>query len=343
MPRQALSEAPPGSVILEIEHVTKRYGARIAVDDVSLRVSAGECLGFLGPNGAGKSTLLAAAAGIVRPDAGSIRIGNRDIWRSPREAKRLIGFVPQDVALYPTLTARENLAFWGSLAGIGDARTLRKRIAEVLELVGLEERDRDRVRNLSGGMKRRLNIAAALLHQPSLLFLDEPTVGIDPQSRRHILDTVRSLVRDKGLTVVYTSHYMEEVEDLCTRVAIVDRGKVLVVGTLDDVKRLAGEHETVELEVRGDARAARALLANHPAVLAVAEAIAETAAGGGGETGDADTLLVLRVERADHALPEILAALTSQLGGRVTLRALRVRRPDLETAFLALTGRTLRT
>lgn len=140
------------------------------MDDVSLRVSAGECLGLLGPNGAGKSTLLAAAAGIVRPDAGSIRIGNRDIWRSPREAKRLIGFVPQDVALYPTLTARENLAFWGSLAGIGDARTLRKRIAEVLELVGLEERDRDRVRNFSGGMKRRLNIAAALLHQPSLLF-----------------------------------------------------------------------------------------------------------------------------------------------------------------------------
>jgi len=337
MSLRALSEKPPGSVgstLLEIEHVTKRYGARIAVDDVSLNVSVGECLGLLGPNGAGKSTLLAAASGIVRPDAGSIRIGSWDIWKRPREAKRLIGFVPQDVALYPTLTARENLIFWGSLAGIGDAHTLRKRIDEVLELVGLEKRDRDRVRNFSGGMKRRLNIAASLLHEPHLLFLDEPTVGIDPQSRRYILDTIQSFVREKGLTVVYTSHYMEEVEDLCSHVAIIDQGKVLAVGTLDEVKNLAGEHETVELEVQGDAEAARTLLAAHPAVLAVAES---------GEKADAaETLLVLRVEHADHALPKILAALSSQLGGRVSLRTLRVRRPDLETAFLALTGRALR-
>ena len=225
-PRVAATTSP----IVEVSGLVKRYGARTAVDGVSFAVLEGEIFGLLGPNGAGKSTTLGLLSTQVRPDAGHVRIAGHDVAREPRAVQPLIGIVPQDFALYQELTARDNLTFFGQIYGLHGA-TLRARVDEAFETVGLSDRaDRGPVAAFSGGMKRRLNIAAGLLHRPRVLFLDEPTVGVDPQSRNFIFEHVRRL-NEAGTTVIYTTHYMEEAQRLCHRVAILDQGRLLALDT----------------------------------------------------------------------------------------------------------------
>lgn len=217
--------------MLDVQDVRRRFGATVALAGLSLQVREGEIFGLLGPNGAGKSTLMALVSGLLRPDSGEVRVAGA----SPAEpaTRRRIGLAPQALALYDTLTARENLEFFGRLHGL-DARRLRARVDAALDFVALADRQHDRAGGYSGGMKRRLNLAAALLHEPDLVLLDEPTAGVDPQSRNALFDNVEALRAD-GRTVVYTTHYMEEVERLCDRIAIVDGGRVLAIGTLPEL------------------------------------------------------------------------------------------------------------
>lgn len=222
--------------MLQIKEVRKRYGPTVAVDGISLSVRAGEVFGLLGPNGAGKSTTIAMAVGLLRPDSGDVAIEGLGSPADP-EVRRAIGLAPQTLALYDDLTGAENLSFFGSLYGIGGA-ALAGRVDAMLEFVGLADRRKHKVKTYSGGMKRRLNLAAALVHEPRILFLDEPTAGVDPQSRNAIFENIRELQR-RGLTVIYTTHYMEEAQRLCDRVGVIDRGRLLAV---DTVAGLIGAH-----------------------------------------------------------------------------------------------------
>jgi ABC-2 type transport system ATP-binding protein len=223
--------------MLVLSHVVKRYGTRVAVDDLSLEVRPGEIFGLLGPNGAGKSTTMHVAVGLLRPDAGAVSIGGRGAPSSPA-VRRVLGLAPQNLAVYDLLSAEENLTFFGQLHGLAGA-ALRTRVDAALTFAGLQERRRDRVSSYSGGMKRRLNIAAAILHEPELVLLDEPTVGVDPQSRNAIFDSIAAL-RAVGRTIVYSTHYMEEAVRLCDRVAIIDHGKVLALDTVAALIRVHG-------------------------------------------------------------------------------------------------------
>lgn len=234
-------------MVLQVSSVSKRFEQLQAVDDVNFSVQAGEAFGLLGPNGAGKSTTINMITGLLRPDAGEVFICGERMSIDGHRTKRHLGYVPQEVALYPDLTAQENLMFWGRLYGLSGPR-LRIRVKDVLELVGLSERAKHRVETYSGGMKRRINIAAALLHEPQLLVMDEPTVGIDAQSRSHILDTVKEL-NHQGLTILYTSHYMEEVELLCDRVAIMDKGSIIAAGTVSELRRIVGEESLITMNL----------------------------------------------------------------------------------------------
>ena len=241
--------------MLEVSGVSKSYGNRAALSDVSFAVGAGVTLGLLGPNGAGKSTAVNIIAGILSPDCGDVRVAGQRVSHDTDPAKRLIGFVPQDLALFDELPALDNLRLCGALYGLAGAQ-LAERIAAVLDLVGLGDRSAESVGAFSGGMKRRLNIAAALLHEPRLLLLDEPTVGVDPQSRNAIFDNLETL-RRAGLTLVYTTHYMEEAERLCDRIVIIDHGKVLADDTREGLRAIAGTPnaslEDVFLELTGRA------------------------------------------------------------------------------------------
>ena len=234
------------TAVLELRGLGKDYGARTAVGAVDLDVAAGEIVGLLGPNGAGKTTTISMVAGAVTPTRGTARVAGHDTRTSSRAARAALGLVPQDLAIYEPLTALENLTFFGALYGLRGA-ALRERIAWALGVVGLTDRAGDPARVFSGGMKRRLNLAAGLLHRPRLLILDEPTVGVDPQSRNHIFETIRALRAD-GMTILYTSHYMEEVEALCDRVAIMDGGRVVATGALDALTGGAGTEVEVVLD-----------------------------------------------------------------------------------------------
>ena len=301
--------------LLELRGLGKDYGDRTAVKSLDLDVREGEILGLLGPNGAGKTTTISMACGVVTPTRGTVTIGGTSLATQPNVAKSKLGLVPQDLALYEELDATQNLRYFGSLYGLRGAE-LAQRVQWALDVVGLRERANDVVVKYSGGMKRRLNIAAGLVHQPQLLVLDEPTVGVDPQSRNHIFDTVRAL-RGKGMTVIYTSHYMEEVEALCDRVAIMDHGAIAALGTIAElIEQHAGKG--VELEVAGDAEAAARAAEPHATV---------TVSGA-----------VLRVVPTSGLAP-VLAAIE---GIGVKIARIESRQANLETAFLALTGRALR-
>jgi ABC-2 type transport system ATP-binding protein len=309
--------------MLQITNATKRFGEKEVVRGISFAVSTGESFGLLGPNGAGKSTTIAMISGLLAPTGGDIHIGGISIRENPAAAKRLMGIVPQDIALYPTLSARENLAFFGALYRLS-GKDLNRRIDEALAMVGLADRQKDRIETFSGGMKRRINIAASLLHQPRLLIMDEPTVGIDPQSRNNILETVRRLNTEQGMTIVYTSHYMEEVQFLCQRVAIMDHGQIIAAGSLDEVRALAGTDTRIRLKL---SEPAADLVPAIAAVPGVRQAYPE---------GDA---IVALVGEPAEELPALLAALTAR--GR-RLRGVEVEEPNLESVFLHLTGRALR-
>lgn len=308
---------------LVCEGLVKRYGDKTVVDQVGFHIDEGEAYGLLGPNGAGKTTTISMLVGLLRADAGSVRVGGIDVAEDPVAAKRLIGFVPQEIALYPELTARENLRYFGRLYGI-PRRELAGRIGEVLATVGLSDRGDDKVADYSGGMKRRTNIAVALLHRPTLLILDEPTVGVDPQSRVAILDQVEQLVAE-GMSLLYTSHYMEEVERVCTRVGIIDRGRVVADGTKRELVAELGGTDRVELVLDGDVPAAAEKLRT---VDGVSEAVV---------TGTSSIRLLVTGGR--HLLPALLAAVADTAAA---VTGVEVVEPDLEAAFLHLTGSTLR-
>jgi ABC-2 type transport system ATP-binding protein len=232
--------------LLRIDRLAKSFGPVRAVDGVSFTVAAGELYGLLGPNGAGKTTTLSMICGLLRPDAGDVQVDGASFWANPDRARRLMGVVPQEVALYEELSGRENLEFWGRVAGL-DPRTARTRAADLLAALSLTDRAADPVKNYSGGMKRRVNLGAALLHQPRLLLLDEPTVGIDPQARANILDFIRQLCA-AGTAVLYTTHYLEEAEQLCNRIGIIDQGRLLAEGTFPQLQERVGGDRLFVLE-----------------------------------------------------------------------------------------------
>ncbi len=309
--------------MLQVKNVSRRFGDKEAVRGVSFELGRGESFGLLGPNGAGKSTAISIICGLLRPDQGEVIVGGHNVAEEPVKAKRVMGVVPQDIALYPTLSARENLAFWGSLYDLS-GRELQSRIDEALEIVSLSDRQKDRIHTYSGGMKRRINIAAALLHRPQLLIMDEPTVGIDPQSRNNILETVQRLNQEKSMTVLYTSHYMEEVEYLCQRVAIIDHGQVIARGSLDEVRQLIGTDATIRLKVANPDDTLVAAAADVPGVR---QARADEGA------------LVALVSDTAAVLSPLMATVAGQ-GRKVT--GIEVQEPNLEAVFLHLTGRALR-
>ncbi len=313
---------PGGESLLSCAGLVKHFGTRLAVDDVSFAVSPGEVYGLLGPNGAGKTTTIKMVCGLLTPDAGTVHVAGRDITRD-RGAHALVGYVPQDVALYPDLTAAENLTFVGRLYGLHGA-TLRERVAEALELTDLSERGGDRVDSYSGGMKRRLNIAAGLLHRPALLVLDEPTVGVDPQSRLAILERVRELGRS-GMAVLYTTHYMEEAQRICDRVGIIDHGRMVAEGTRRELVAQLGEKDRIDLSATGDLEALADAVRALPAVDSVAVA-------------DGNVLHLLAAD-GRQALPAILEA--AEASG-AAVDSVQVVEADLEAVFLHLTGTALR-
>ncbi|MBK8479253.1 MAG: ABC transporter ATP-binding protein [Opitutaceae bacterium] len=232
--------------LLQVDRLSKAFAAVRAVDGVSFTVQAGEIYGLLGPNGAGKTTTISMICGLLRPDSGNVSVCGRPFATDPQAAKRLMGVVPQDLALYEELSAAENLQFWGRLAGL-DTKTARLRTAELLEALTLADRAKDAVKTFSGGMKRRVNLGCALLHRPQLLLLDEPTVGIDPQARLNILEFIRGL-RAAGTAVLYTTHYLEEAESLCDRIGIVDHGRMHAEGTLRELQERLGGDRLFTLE-----------------------------------------------------------------------------------------------
>jgi ABC-2 type transport system ATP-binding protein len=306
---------------LEVSELHKKYGNFVAVDSVSFRINPGEVYGLLGPNGAGKSSTIKVLSCLAKPDGGTVTIDGLDIVKKQTQVKTRIGIVPQDIALYDDFSARENLLFFGRLYGLGGG-DLRQRATELLEAVGLLERANDKVGGFSGGMKRRINIAAGLMHRPKLLYLDEPTVGIDPQSRRLILDLVKVL-NQQGLTVLFTTHYMEEAEELCHRIGIIDFGKIIAEGTIPELRAVAGEVTPINIELRDEPS-----LAQLQALQPICESV----------TVDGDRLTLLCSD-GKTALPIILQTLAQQ-GARV--HHLEMDDPDLETVFLKLTGRRLR-
>ncbi len=226
--------------LLAVQEISKSFGALRAAQAVTFEIKAGEIYGLLGPNGAGKTTSISMISGLLRPDSGRVIVSGADVWTDPQGAKVLMGVAPQELAIYEELSARENLEFWGQVAGLKRAEA-KARAAELLERLALADRAKEPIRTYSGGMKRRINIGCALLHRPRLLLLDEPTVGIDPQARSNILELVRTLARE-GAAILYTTHYLEEAEHLCDRIGIIDHGQLLAEGTLGELqKRLAGD------------------------------------------------------------------------------------------------------
>jgi ABC-2 type transport system ATP-binding protein len=308
--------------MIEVERLRKSFGSLVAVDDVSFTVREGEIFGLLGPNGAGKTTSINMICGVLKPDGGRVLIGGKDIWLESKAVKRHLGVVPQEIAVYEDLSARDNLNFWASLYGLSGAE-LRSRVNEALTLVGLSDRACDRVKGFSGGMKRRLNLCMGLLHQPKVLLLDEPTVGIDPQARLNILDVVRR-VATAGTTVLYTTHYMDEAQELCDRIAIIDHGKILTVGTLEELTRLAGEAEVLRLTGPFDDPSARDRLND-------LEGVRVLKADG--------RLAVLSV---DSDGPGLLSVLPTILAADLGVEDVSIQQPNLQSVFISLTGKELR-
>ena len=330
----------PGT-ILQATNLVKKYGDLVAVNDVSFTIEECEVFGLLGPNGAGKSTTIAMLSGLFPPTGGSATIGGLDVVRELGKVKQIIGVVPQDLALYPTLNARENVGFFGELYGLR-GKALHARVDEVLGYVGMLERAKDQVKTYSGGMKRRVNLAAGLVNHPRLLFLDEPTVGVDPQSRNHIFESVERLNREQGMSILYTTHYMEEAERLCHRIGIIDRGKLIALGTPRQlIESLGGG--IIQLGLAAPDEAVRAAVEALPAVRSASFVTPEEAAPGepGATPIPADRKTILKIE-ASHGNDALLQVLHYCNEVDVDILSLDLLEPNLETVFLNLTGKSLR-
>lgn len=311
------------SNFVTVDGLTKRYGDFTAVDDLSFSVEVGEIFGFLGPNGAGKSTTLNVLCNLIDYDRGQIAVGGYDIKRDARKAKSLIGLVPQEIALYPTLTASENVGFFASLYGLKGAG-LKTAVETALEFVGLSEHMRQRAGKMSGGMQRRLNIACGIAHKPKLIVMDEPTVGVDAQSRDHIMNAIRTLRKD-GATVIYTSHYMPEVQDICDRIAIIDGGKLVGLGTENELLKVVTDVKTIAIAARAIDAKTSGLLSSVPDVKRVV------------------------YDKEKHELridvplnfDKISLVLQTLLDNGTAIDNMRTEAASLETTFLALTGKEL--
>jgi ABC-2 type transport system ATP-binding protein len=314
--------ATADGLVLAAHGLRRSFGDLVAVDGVDVLIAPKETYGLLGPNGAGKTTTISMIAGLLEADAGEVTVDGRRLTTRSVKAKETIGLVPQELAIYPDLTGRENLQFFGKLYGMA-GRALSARVDEVLEVVGLTDRARDLTKEYSGGMQRRLNIGVGLLHRPKLLILDEPTVGVDPQSRNAILESVELLARE-GMAVLYTTHYMEEAERLCDRVGIIDQGQIKAEGTRRELVALVGEHDRVTLAANGDLEAA---------ARAASEVEGVTSA------SPTSTGVEIMASDAGSLLPVLLAQVTAA-GAQVT--GVEVVQPDLESVFLHLTGKALR-
>jgi ABC-2 type transport system ATP-binding protein len=311
-----------GAAVIRVERLRKEYGDLVAVKDFSFEAEPGRIFGLLGPNGAGKSTIIGCISGLLKPTSGTARILDHDIVREPLAAKRQLGVVPQDLALYEDLSAEQNLDFWGGAYGLAGA-TLKRRVDELLELIGLQDRAKEAVKKYSGGMKRRLNFACGIVHEPKVLLLDEPTVGVDPQSRVRLLDLVREQAA-AGTCVLYTTHYMEEAETLCDRLAIVDHGNLIASGSLDELQAMLGERDLLRLS-GSFPDGAVSLALNEIDDL---EIVLTT-----------EDMVTLAMKGASRMLPAIFSALEKT---GASIQETTVTRPSLETLFIKLTGKELR-
>jgi ABC-2 type transport system ATP-binding protein len=312
------------AAILEVKNLSKKYGEFAAVKGISFEISEGEIFSLLGPNGAGKTTTISMLSTLFAPTGGEAFIAGHSVVKEAMAVRNLIGVIPQELAIYDELTGRENLIFWGQMYGLA-GRALRRRIDEVLEQIGLTDKAKQRVKTYSGGMKRRVNIGVGLLHKPRLLFMDEPTVGIDPQSRRAILDSVKDLNR-QGMTVLYTTHYMEEAQELSNRVGIIDHGELIALGTQKELTQQVGENDKLILHIDENQNSASLAAAVRlvPGVLRA-------------DVTD-HTVAVIAPQAEEIMVPVITTANT--LGMKI--RSVDIQEPDLEAVFLTLTGRALR-
>ena len=312
----------PFNLMIEVEQLRKAFGDLVAVDGVSFTARSGEIFGLLGPNGAGKTTTISCISGLLTPTAGRVRVMGHDVVREGTAARQAVGVVPQEIALYEDLSARENLQYWGGAQGLRNP-ALRARIQEALELTGLQDRAREPVKRFSGGMKRRLNFACGIIHQPRVLLLDEPTLGVDPQSRMRLLDLVRTEARE-GRCVLYTTHYMEEAETLCDRLAVIDHGRIIAQGTLGELRAMLGERDILRLSGTFQPETARTAFERLDGI----------------EVVQADeNLLIILLADASRRLPAIFSALASS-GAEV--RGTTLTQPSLESLFIKLTGKELR-
>jgi ABC-2 type transport system ATP-binding protein len=316
------------SAIIDVQNLYKQYDPPegvTAVADVSFTIKEGEIFSLLGPNGAGKTTTISMLSCLLRPSAGDALVDGRSITRQPGAVKKVIGVVPQEIALYESITARENLQFWGKMYGLR-GRPLAERVTAVLQIAGLSDRADDKVETYSGGMKRRINIAVALIHQPRILYMDEPTVGIDPQSRRRILDTVK-LLNEQGLTVLYTTHYMEEAQELSDRIGIIDHSRLIALGTQKELTEMVGEYDTIRLALVGEGQDGATVAAELAQLPLITQASSENGR------------LILQTGSANDALPAIVSHLAQS---DRHIHRLEIQEPNLEATFLHLTGRALR-
>lgn len=307
--------------MLEISHLSKSFDSLKAVDDISLEIHKGEIFGFLGPNGAGKTTTISIIAGLLKPDSGRIIIDSFDLEANLRKIKKIMGVVPQDMAFYEELTAKENLYFWGKLQGVG-RKTLEERIKFYLEKTGLVGRENEPLKKYSGGMKRRINLIIGLIHQPKLLLLDEPTIGIDVQTRLNIYEIINE-TSSQGTTILYTTHNLQEAEELCHRIAIMDQGKILAVGTLDELIKIVEEKDIVLISGDFSADQAQTILSSFKdaAIISLEEGKA-----------------ILSLE-ASKKMPHILEQFFKQ---NISIDDVAIKQPNLESVFLKLTGKELR-
>ena len=329
--------------MVEIRGLKKTFpstnGAPIqAVKGIDLDIYKGEIFSLLGPNGAGKTTTLSMISGLIKPTEGEAVIGGYSITNSPLKAKKLLGVIPQEVALYPALSARQNLVFFGKMYDLS-GKELSRRVDEIIEFIDLKERQDEKIETYSGGMKRRVNIGVGLIHQPELLYMDEPTVGIDPQARRRILDTVKQLRDEFGITVVYTTHLMEEAQELSDRVGIIDYGEIIALGTQGDLIQMVGEEDRLILNV-GEQQIPDGFLQKiEKQIEGVSQVSFDPPGEGGDDPLNESGLIVVNAKRGRKALPNLIQLAYQD---ELDIQSVEVREPDLEAVFLKLTGRELR-